>query len=111
MWGFERRAKKKAAFQSSCPYTAAMLAGVAAALYPRLLPSSGDPARDITIYNAATGEYALRVGLIWWGLGMGLAFAYFVFVYRMFRGKVRLEEGDEYWKGGGRSARTRSLTW
>jgi cytochrome d ubiquinol oxidase subunit II len=61
-----------------------------------LLPSSGDPAHDITIYNAATGEYALRVGLIWWGLRMCLAFGYFVFVYRMFRGKVRLEQGHQY---------------
>jgi cytochrome bd-type quinol oxidase subunit 2 len=26
-------------------------------------------------------------------LGMCLAFSYFVFVYRMFRGKVRLEDG------------------
>ena len=91
MWVFERRAKEKAAFLSSCAYIVAMLAGVAAALYPSLMPSSGDPARDITIYNAATGEYALRVGLIWWGLGMCLAFGYFVFVYRMFRGKVRLQ--------------------
>ena len=96
MWVFERRAKEKAAFLSSCTYIAAMLAGVAAALYPSLLPSSGDPTRDITIYNAATGEYALRVGLIWWGLGMCLAFGYFVFVYRMFRGKVRLEDGHGY---------------
>ena len=71
----------------------AILAGVAAALYPSLLPSNGDAARDITIYNAATGEYALRVGLVWWGLGMCLAFGYFVFVYRKFRGKVRLEDG------------------
>jgi cytochrome d ubiquinol oxidase subunit II len=96
MWVFERRAKEKAAFLSSCAYIVAMLAGAAAALYPSLLPSSDDPARDITIYNAATGEYALRVGLIWWGLGMCLAFGYFVFVYRMFRGKVRLEQGHGY---------------
>ena len=96
MWVFERRAKEKAAFLSSSAYIVAMLAGAAAALYPTLLPSSGDPARDITIYNAATGEYALRVGLIWWGLGMCLAFGYFVFVYRMFRGKVRPEEGHGY---------------
>jgi cytochrome d ubiquinol oxidase subunit II len=96
MWTFERRAKEKAALLSSCAYIVAMLAGVAAALYPSLLPSSGDPARDITIYNAATGEYALRVGLIWWALGMGLAFGYFLFVYRMFRGKVRSEEGHGY---------------
>ena len=96
MWVFERRAKEKAAFLSSCAYIVAMLAGASAALYPSLLPSSDDSARDITIYNAATGEYALRVGLIWWALGMGLAFGYFVFVYRMFRGKVRPEEGNGY---------------
>jgi len=96
MWFFERRAKEKTAFLSSCAYIVAMLAGVAAALYPSLLPSSSDPARDITIYNATTGEYALRVGLIWWGLGMCLAFGYFVFVYRMFRGKVRPEEEHGY---------------
>src|SRR6266481_844122 len=96
MWTFERQAREKFAFLSSCAYIVAMLAGVAVALYPSLLPSSGDPARDITIYNAATGEYALRVGLIWWALGMGLAFGYFVFVYRMFRGKVRPEEGHGY---------------
>ena len=93
MWTFERQAREKVAFLSSCAYIVAMLAGVAVALYPSLLPSSGDPARDITIYNAATGEYALRVGLIWWALGMGLAFGYFVFVYRMFRGKVRPDRG------------------
>jgi cytochrome bd ubiquinol oxidase subunit II len=110
MWVFERRGKEMAAFLSSCAYIAAMLAGVAAALYPSLLPSSGDPARDITIYNAATGEYALRVGLIWWGLGMCLAFGYFVFVYRMFRGKVRLEEGHGYCEVGRRFARTRYLS-
>src|SRR6202165_4594946 len=84
VWGFERRAKRKGGFLSSCAYIVAMLAGVAAALYPSLLPSNGDAARDITIYNAGTGEYALRVGLVWWGLGMCLAFGYFVFVYRMF---------------------------
>jgi cytochrome d ubiquinol oxidase subunit II len=77
MWVFERRAKEKAAFLSSCAYLVAMLSGAAAALYPSLLPSSSDPARDMTIYNAATGDYASRVGLIWWGLGMCPAFGYF----------------------------------
>jgi cytochrome d ubiquinol oxidase subunit II len=96
MWIFARQAKEKAAFLSSCSYIVAMLAGVAVALYPSLLPSSKNPARDLTIYNAATGEYALRVGLIWWVFGMGLAFGYFVFVYRMFRGKVQVEAGHEY---------------
>jgi cytochrome d ubiquinol oxidase subunit II len=96
VWIFARRAKEKAAFLSSCAYIASMLMGVAVALYPSLLPASGDPARDITIYNAATGEYALRAGLNWWGLGMCLAAGYFVFVYRMFRGKVRPQGGPGY---------------
>jgi cytochrome d ubiquinol oxidase subunit II len=34
------------------------------------------------------GEHALRIGLIWWTFGMALAVGYFVFVYRMFCGKV-----------------------
>jgi cytochrome bd-type quinol oxidase subunit 2 len=42
-----------------------MLAGAAAALYPALLPSSSDSAHDVTVYNAATGTYAVHVGLIW----------------------------------------------
>lgn len=92
IWFFERRGREQAAFLSSCGYLTAMLAGAAAALYPALLPSSGDSARDITIYNAATGDYAMRAGLVWWVLGMCLAVGYFVFLYRMFRGKVRLNE-------------------
>ena len=31
----------------------------------------------------------LSVGFVWWTIGMILAAVYFVFVYRMFRGKVR----------------------
>jgi len=37
-------------------------------------------------------NHGLTVGLIWWSFGMILALAYFVFIYRMFRGKVSLEE-------------------
>jgi cytochrome bd ubiquinol oxidase subunit II len=40
------------------------------------------------VYNAAGGDYSLSFGLIWWGFGMVLALGYFVFIYRMFRGKV-----------------------
>jgi cytochrome bd-type quinol oxidase subunit 2 len=35
----------------------------------------------------------MQVGLVWWTLGMILTTIYFVFIYRMFRGKVRMEEG------------------
>ena len=88
IWMFLRHRNSRAAFLSSCAYLSAMLIGAAVALTPTLLPSSSDPSRDITIYNAATGTYAMQVGLIWWSLGITLAIAYFVFVYWMFRGKV-----------------------
>ncbi len=92
---FTRRGRDRAAFLSSCLYLAAMLVGAAVALYPNLLPANGDPGRNITIYNAATQHHSLSIGLIWWSFGMLLAVGYFVFIYRMFRGKVTLE-GEHY---------------
>jgi len=93
---FSRRGADHKAFASSCIYLAAMLVGAAVSLYPRLLPSSNDVARDITVQNALSGHYATRVGLAWWALGMVLATVYFVVVYRMFRGKVTLDGGGGY---------------
>ena len=94
MHGILKRADHLA-FLASCTYIVGMLVGAAFALYPVLLPASTDPARSITIYNAAAGRHGLSVGLVWWILGMILALGYFFFVYRMFRGKVRLE-GEGY---------------
>jgi cytochrome d ubiquinol oxidase subunit II len=69
-----------------------MLVGTVFALYPRVLPASTDPAYSLTINNSAAGHHGLSVGLAWWTLGTMLTVLYFVFIYRMFRGKVRLEE-------------------
>jgi cytochrome d ubiquinol oxidase subunit II len=91
MWRYRRRGNDKAAFLSSCAYLIFMLVGAAAAVYPNLLTSTTDPALNITVHNAASGSYALSVGLVFWGIGMALAVAYFVFTYRMFRGKVNAE--------------------
>jgi len=93
MWLYRRRGNDKAAFLSSCAYLIFMLVGAAAAVYPNLLVSTTDPALNITVNNAASGRYALSVGLVFWGIGMVLAIGYFVFTYRMFRGKVSAESG------------------
>jgi cytochrome bd ubiquinol oxidase subunit II len=89
----ERQKNDKGAFLASCAYIVGMLVGAAFALYPNVLPASTGPSYSLTIYNAATGEHGMRVGLVWWAIGMILACGYFVFVYRMFRGKVQMEEG------------------
>ena len=89
-----RRADFKHAFLASSVYIAAMLVGAAAALYPTLLPATTSAENSIDIYNAASGDYSLRWGLLWWSLGMLIAIGYFVFVYRTFKGKVTLEGGE-----------------
>ncbi len=94
MHGIIKRADKMA-FVASGVYIVGMLVGAAFALYPVVLPASTDPALNLTIYNTAAGAHGLSVGLVWWSLGMVLALGYFLFLFRMFRGKVRLE-GEGY---------------
>lgn len=93
MFVFASRGKERNAFLCSCLYLTSMLVGAATGLYPAMLPSSSDPAHDITIARALAGSYSASVGLIWWGFGILLAIGYFVFVYRMFAGKVSKQEG------------------
>jgi len=83
-----RRRSQLWAFLSSCLYLAAMLAGAAAGLFPVLLPSVGTEGRNITVDVALAGPHTLKVGLVWWSLGILLAIFYFVVVYWLFRGKV-----------------------
>jgi cytochrome d ubiquinol oxidase subunit II len=83
--------KDKAAFICSSLYIAGMLGGAAFALYPSLLPACNDPTLSLTIHNAAASPYGLRVGIVWWTIGIILTLGYFTVVYRIHRGKIRLE--------------------
>ncbi len=93
MLQFSRKGADGKAFACSCVYLTIMLVGAALALYPRLLPSTTGSQYDITIDKSLSGPHTLHVGLIWWAFGMCLALLYFIIVYRMFRGKVSLEDG------------------
>ena len=86
------KGKEKLAFVASSCYITGMLVGAAFALYPTVLPAR-DPQYSLTVYNTAAGNHGLSVGLVWWSLGAVLAVAYFIFLYRMFRGKVQAGEG------------------
>jgi cytochrome d ubiquinol oxidase subunit II len=88
MFYFRVRGSDKAAFLSSSVYLAAMLVGAAYGLFPNVLLASTDPKFSLTVYNTASGHYGLSVGIVWWLIGMALAIGYFVFLYRLFRGKV-----------------------
>src|SRR5208283_4338839 len=93
MLQFSRKGADGKAFASSCVYLTVMLVGAALGLYPRLLPSTTGSQYDITIEKSLSGPHTLHVGLIWWAFGMCPALLYFIIVYRMFRGKVSLEDG------------------
>jgi cytochrome bd ubiquinol oxidase subunit II len=96
MFFFRVKGNDKAAFISSALYIAVMLVGAVFALYPTVLPASTNPAWSLTIYNSAAPQYGLKIGLVWWAIGMVFTVTYFVFVYRMFRGKVSLEHGSDH---------------
>lgn len=82
------------AFLSSSFFIITTLGTTAFALYPNVLSASTNPEWSLTIYNTSAQSYGLSVGLLWWILGIVLVVAYFVYVYRAFRGKVELSEND-----------------
>ncbi|MGB8323861.1 MAG: cytochrome d ubiquinol oxidase subunit II [Candidatus Acidiferrum sp.] len=82
-----RRGKELNAFLASCAYFLGMLTSVVFGVYPMVLPAR-NPAFSLTVSNAKAADYGLKIGLIWWVIGMILATIYFVFVYRSFAGKV-----------------------
>jgi cytochrome bd ubiquinol oxidase subunit II len=82
-----RRGKERNAFLASCGYLLGMLSSVVFGVYPMVLPAR-NPMYSLTVGSAKAGDYGLKVGLIWWTIGMILAAGYFIFVYRTFTGKV-----------------------
>jgi cytochrome d ubiquinol oxidase subunit II len=92
---FSRKGNDLGAFLASSLYLAFMLVGAVFALYPVILPAV-DAGYNLTIQNSATSSYALVIGLRWWSVAIVLALAYFFYVYRSFRGKVKLDGGGEH---------------
>lgn len=96
MFLYGRKGNEKGAFLSSSAYLTMMLVGVAFALYPIILPASTGAQFNLTIANSVTSAYAMKVALVWWSIGIIIAVGYFVFLYRMFRGKVDLSGTGEH---------------
>jgi cytochrome d ubiquinol oxidase subunit II len=82
-----RRRNEHGAFLASCAYLLGMLGSVVFTVYPMVLPAR-DGVHSLTISNAKAGAYGLKVGLVWWIVGMILVTGYFQYVYRSSSGKV-----------------------
>ena len=95
-WG-QLRGRHLLAFLGSAAFILGLLAATAACVFPVMLKSTLNPAWSLTADNAATSEAGLRAGLSWWLFGFPLAVVYFVLLFRLHRGKVKLaDDGKGY---------------
>lgn len=67
---------------------------VFAGLYPRILISTLNPAWSLTIYNAASSPYTLRVMTIVALVFVPIVLAYQIWTYTVFRKRVSSQAGD-----------------
>jgi cytochrome bd ubiquinol oxidase subunit II len=84
--------KYRNAFLFSSLTMSLLLILIAIELYPTLMISTIDPKYNITIYNAASSVKSIKIMMLIVAIGAPLVGLYTVFVYRTFRGKVKLDD-------------------
>ncbi len=69
-------------------------------LFPNLIPSSIDPASNLTIFNSSSSLLTLKIMTVVAGIFVPIVICYKIWVYRLFRGRVSdgdvLENPDAY---------------
>ena len=79
-------------FLASSVTIGCMIGLMAISLYERFVPSSIDLAYSLTIYNASSTQRTLFTMLIIAIIGMPFVIGYTIIIYRVFKGKVVLDE-------------------
>ena len=79
-------------FISSSVSIASIIGIAAISLFPRLVPSNIDLNYSLTITNASSSEGTLTAMLIIALIGVPIVIVYTVYIYRVFKGKVVLNE-------------------
>jgi cytochrome d ubiquinol oxidase subunit II len=75
------------AFVANSVAVSAVLATLAAGIYPWILPAHQGRPFGLDVHNAAAGHHALAIAAVWWPIGIALALGYFSYTYRLlFRG-------------------------
>lgn len=88
------RGRSLVAFLGSCGFLAGMLGATAACLFPAILPAiEGAAGPSITAYDGGATREGLRMALGWWVVGIPLVIGYFAILFRLHRGKVKVEAG------------------
>ena len=82
------------AFLSSCVAMVCLLTLLSIGLFPDMVKSTIDTANSLNIYNGASTPLTLKIMLVIAVVGMPLVLGYTFVIYRVFRGKVKLEAGS-----------------
>jgi len=82
------KGKPLAAFASSCVTIVMVIFTGVIGLFPNLIPSSLDPAHNLTIYNSSSSAYTLRIMTVVAFIFVPIVIAYKIWVYRLFRATV-----------------------
>ena len=86
----QRREREGLAFAGGCAFIVGLLGAGAASMFPVMLYSTIAASYSIDAYAGAVRGPGLGLALLWWPVAMALSLAYFAFVFRRFRGKVRI---------------------
>ncbi|MGC8837871.1 MAG: cytochrome d ubiquinol oxidase subunit II [Anaerolineae bacterium] len=88
-----RRKQDLLAFLGSSLAIVGLMGILGASNFPALVPAVNDPALSLTVYNASSSEKTLTVMLVMALVGMPIVIGYTAYIYSVFKGKARAEEG------------------
>jgi len=89
---FAAREKLLAAFAASCLTILLVVGTGVIGLFPNLIPSNLDPAYSLTIFNSSSSLYTLKIMTVVAFIFVPIVIAYKIWIYRIFRAPVTMEE-------------------
>jgi len=92
---FVARGRADRAFYSSCAAVALIMFSAFVGLFPFLVPSRLDPACGMTIFNASSSPYTLKIMTFVALILVPIVIAYQAWIYRIFREKISLESPSD----------------
>lgn len=82
------------AFAASCATILLVVATGVIGLFPSLIPSSIDPAYNLTIFNSSSSQYTLKIMTVVAFIFVPIVIAYKVWVYRAFSARVTPDDEE-----------------
>ena len=92
----ERRNREGVAFSATGVAIAMAVVALFGSLYPNVMPSTTDPAFSLTVTNASSTAYTLKIMSIVAGIFVPIVLVYEGWTYWVFRHRITAETKLEY---------------